>query len=145
MLPLLTLIVSLQLTPAQIRAAVDTWLTNRWTAIKSNQDNYLASHGRYFQGLWTHEVLIPSDGIETVPDNVLTKPTDQADRWADVISLPLAMPCRLRIDTYHGPSGRGFVATLEVKIGLRVWSRSTQVGPESWRELAWHQVSQVIR
>lgn len=126
-------------TPAQVRTQVDTWLANRWATVQTKQAAYLAKTGRYFQGLRTHTVLEPADGVELAPDNVLVKPTDQVERWADVITLPATMPCVLRIDTYDGPAGKGYVATVRVKLAGSWWERAQQVGPETYRTHAWRQ------
>jgi len=130
-----------QLTPAQIRAQVDTWVSNRWAAIQNAQAAYLAQHGRYFQGLRTHTVR-PNDGLETPPDVGDNKPTDQAERWSDVFPLPTTMPARLTMSVYHGPQGHGFEVVASVRIGLEVWRRIAQVGPETFRARPWHRVTE---
>lgn len=141
MLAILLLAASLQPTPAQIRNAVDTWLSNRWSAIQTMQANYLAAHGRYWQGLKTHSVR-PADGAETAPDLLNDKPTDQAHRWSDVFTLPATMPARVTINVYDGPQGRGYEAIVSVKIGSDVWRRVAQVGPETHRARGWHRVTE---
>lgn len=132
------------MTLAEIRSAVDTWLANRWNAIQNAQANYVAAHGRYFQGLFTHSVR-PTDGAETAPDRLADKPTDQAHRWADFINLPATMPTRIRIDVYSGPIGAGYVATVDIRVNGTNWRRSAQVGPETWRTRAWHQVTEAVQ
>jgi len=124
-------------TPAEVRATVDTWLANRWATVVSRQALYQATHGRYFQGLWTHRLLEPTDGIEQAPDAALEKPSDQAHGWSDLITLPATMPCMLKLDAYDGPLGQGFVGVVRVKLGTDWWRRSQNHGPETWRTRAW--------
>jgi len=131
------------MTPAQIRTAIDTWLSNRWNALQAAQAAYLAQHRRYFQALRTHTVR-PADGLETPPDRLLDKPTDQAHRWGDVFPLPATMPARIALNVYDGPAGKGFEAVVSVRIGGDVWRRVAQVGPETHRVRPWHRVTEAL-
>lgn len=126
-------------TPAEIRQQVQQWLTNLWSHIQNRQENYLAAHGRYFQGLRTH-VVIPLEGAEAAPDAIADKPTDQAEGWADQFTLPAAFPCQLRINTYDGPLGKGYVGIVRVRIGGETWERRQNNGPEVWRTVPWTQL-----
>lgn len=120
----------------QIRQAVNEWLAARWPLLIARQESYFVAHGRYFQGLWTHGSF-PADGAETAPDGIAARPTDQAEGWPDLISLPDVLPCALRIDTYHGPQGYGWSARLRVRVAGVVYERIGQVGPETWRVQDW--------
>lgn len=128
------------LTPAQIRQAVDDKLAAAWTQLQNRQTAYLGARGRYFQGIKTH-VVTPADGDETAPD-LTGRPTDQAETWTGAgFNLPATLPMALQIDTYDGPQGKGYVGILWVQIGGQLWRRSAQVGPETWRARAWEQVT----
>ncbi len=127
-------------TLAQIKSAVDTWLTPKWTAVQNLQATRLANTGTYFQGLITH-LAIPADNASTAPDNLAAHPTDQADRWADFLTLPATIPCGLRLDVYDGPDGMGFTATVYVVVLGTLYARTVQVGPETWRTAPWAAVS----
>ena len=127
-------------TPTQIRKAVDDKLDTLWAAIQSKEENYASSHnGRYWQGLITRSI-IPADGASELPDVGTKTPTDQPDPW------PLAlrntsMPMTITIDVYDGPLGKGFAATVKVSILGKVWSRTAQVGPETWRAMNWTDIT----
>lgn len=93
------------------------------------QPVYLAVHGRYWQGQATHAVL-PSDGDATSPDT--SRRVDDCGSWADQgIILPSMMPLAVRLDSYDGPSGCGYVVVGQVEIAGGIWQRSIGVGPES--------------
>lgn len=127
------------LTPVQIRQAVDDKLAAAWTQLQNRQAAYLGTHGRYFQGIKTHAVT-PADGDETAPA-LTRRPTDQTENWSDAgFNLPATLPMALQIDTYDGPQGKGFVAVLTVQIDGQLWRRSAQVGPELWRGGVWEQL-----
>lgn len=125
-------------TPAEIRAAVDTRLSNLWSTIQTKQNNYASSHGgRYWQGLRTH-VVFPADGLTVLPTVGAMCPTDQpGSPWPNaILTLPIEMA--IQIDCYSGPNGNGYQATVWVTIYSDTWSRTAQVGPETWRVRGWH-------
>lgn len=133
-------------TLVQMRNAVDTFVTNKWPTIVARQENFRANRGRYWQGLTTH--LTPpahtssADG-SVVGDRLAQSPDDQQfSTWLNVFPEWLAevLPATVRVDTYDGPEGMGWVLTVEaIHNGIR-WSRSQNVGPESHRTQGWHQV-----
>lgn len=47
------------------------------------------------------------------------------------------MPAAMVIDVYDGPQGKGWQATVFVRVLGTVYSRTQQVGPETWRNRAW--------
>ncbi len=125
-------------TPAQIRQAVDDRLAALWSAIQTKEAAYAAAHGgRYWQGRRTHSV-IPADGGAALPDIGVTTPTDQPDPWPAALRQ-VAMEMALQIETYDGPAGVGYAATVFVRINGVVWERAAQVGPETWRQHGWRQ------
>lgn len=126
-------------TLAQIRTKVDNWLTARWPTLVNLQETYFTNHGRYFQGLITHTTE-PADDIDSPPNRLLVKPTDQIEHWGDFTTLPATMPAALVIDVYNGPHGSGWQATVFVRVLDNVYMRTQQVGAETWRNSTWRQV-----
>ena len=124
-------------TPQQIRDACDTKLSALQSAITTRQTNYAAAHGgRFWQGLLTHAVT-PADGTELPPTVGVICPSDQQGApWPNAI-LTSTLPMALRVDCYEGPGGLGYTATLIVKIGARVFTRTFNVGPEAGRAQGW--------
>ena len=103
------------------------------------QDGYYLDNGFYFQALQSHHT--PPDGVQP-PDDPNSHPTDQAEALAALWSysqLPASINWSLRVDTYNGPDGSGYVLTVETSIGIHVWSRSINYGPvsEDWRNHDW--------
>lgn len=133
-------------TLAQVKNTVDTWLAPKWTAIQNAQATYLANKGHYFQGLITHSASLPADGADATPDNTASAhPTDQADKWAAFIALPAAFPCALIVDVYDGPQGTGYVAKVIVSVAGVLYTRTVQVGLETWRVVPWQQFTSPSR
>lgn len=129
---------ALVLTPAEIRAAIDARLVLLWPTIQTKESNYFSAHGHYWQGLRTHTIL-PADGDLVLPNVGTTTPTDQPDPWPVALrSTPIEMA--VVIDVYNGPLGDGYVASVWVMISGRIWMRSAQIGPETWRTDGWHEV-----
>lgn len=131
-----------------VRNRVDNWLTTaRWQMLVDQQAAFFLARGKYFQGRWTHTAQVEqTDALtgDTVADMLSDHPTDQAQHWQDIIGNALdglPMPARLRIDVYNGPQGGGWAATLQVLYNGNVYERSRNIGPETWRTGAWHQVT----
>lgn len=132
-------------TLASARAKVDTWLTNNFPTVITKQNTYFASHDRYWQGLLTcsgtnqiPNFTAASDG-DSVPDNLDSKPYYESESIADIfpgfVGLPL--PAAFLCDQYVGPLGVGYVVTVFVRFNGTIYTRSHNVGPETWRESAW--------
>lgn len=134
-------------TLATTRAKVDTWLTNNWSMVSGAQDDYLASHGRYWQGLLscagTNQIpnfTAAADG-DTTQSNLESRPYYESESIADIfpklagVSLPAAFLC----DQYVGPLGVGYTVTLFVRFNGVIYFRAHTVGPEKWRESVWAQ------
>lgn len=134
------------LTPAQqqaLRDTVDSRLTVAWNRLQTFQTNYFQANGKYAQFLKTHSV-IPSEGDAALPDVGTATPVGTATRypsnWIDT-----AMEWQLEIHEYRTPDGQaGYVAFARVTINSRTWERSAQVGPESWRQHGWADVTAVM-
>lgn len=130
-----------------VRNAVDAQLATLWAAIQAAQDEYYAAHDRYWQGKPTHAADLAYTAAkegDVEPDRIDDHPTDQAESWRDLFPQWAAVKLRaaLRIDTYSGPSGDGYVGTVRVKYDGTVYERSQNSGPETERTLAWHVVSE---
>lgn len=127
-------------TLAQIRTAVDNRLAALWPTIQAKQDNYFATHNKYWQGLRTHSV-IPSEGNTSLPDIGSACPPQQPGQpWPDAV-LNTALEMALWIDVYDGPQGTGYQATVVVSVLGNLYTRTAQVGPETWRTSGWTQVT----
>jgi hypothetical protein len=127
-------------TLAQIRDAVDARLANLWPAIQTRQATYAANHnGRYWQGLRTHSVN-PAEGNTVLPNIGTTCPTDQpGEPWPlSIRQTPIEMAAV--IDVYDGPLGVGYQANVFVAVLGNVYTRTAQVGPETWRTQGWRQL-----
>lgn len=128
------------MTEAEIKTKVNTFLANLWTVIQNREATYLANNGKYWQGKVSHSVT-PAEGDDVAPNLTATdKPTDQAEKWTDLFTVPAVMPCSIKVDVYNGPLGWGYVGTVRVSIVGRTWERSQQFGPETWRTEGWHEV-----
>lgn len=132
-------------TLAQLRTRVDAWLADKWPTIVARQQNYFANRGTYWQGLRTHTITPThtngADG-DSVPDRLASNPTDQFSNWLNVFpewnGVPI--PCCIWCDTYGGPDGQGWIASIEIIHNGTKYARSQNVGPESWRTEGWHVV-----
>lgn len=126
----------------EVKDIVDAWLAARWPTIQNRQAIYASNHnGRYFQGLRTHSNF-PIDAIEVTADLLNAHPTDQPETWLDAFpTIPTEWPCAFLMDVYNGPSGWGYVGGVYVYVSQldRIYTRSQNVGPESWRTVGWHQ------
>lgn len=131
--------------PDALRTRLEDVIDALKTKVVSRQNTYFANHGRYWQGVRTLSLGSVPDGTETAVDGSL-KPSDQAETWADFlgVDLPGTLPVALWIDAYDGPQGKGYVVTAEVTYNSKVWSRSWNVGPETWRSVAWHEVRDAV-
>lgn len=129
-------------TLAQLRTRVDSWLASHWPAFVARQENYFTNRGNYWQGLLTHSVTPAhtngSDG-DSVADRINIHPTDQFEDW--ITAFPewegMALPAAVKVDTYDGPAGKGYCATIYVRHNGVLYSRAQNVGPESNRTYAW--------
>lgn len=134
-------------TPAQIIANIETRLANQWPVLVNVQNRYFNRHGRYAQGLRTHTIL-PSEGVDAAADRLNARPTDQAESWNDLatengFSFPATNIAALQIDAYNGLEGHGWSASLTVKINNKFYKRTVNVGPETWRSMAWRIIEAV--
>ncbi len=129
--------------PAAIRAGVDGVLNVLWnTVIRPRQTTYFNANGHYWQGLRTRPTgSTPVDGVQLPPDSGRA-PSDQAVSWNDLgIQLPNTMDFVLWIDAYNGPQGHGYAGSvLFIDNQGSGWTRTVNVGPETWRNRVWQRI-----
>ena len=134
----------------QRKDKADSFVTQRWSSVQIMQTGYLAQHGRYFQGIVTHDDA-PGDG-GNVPPGLDRRPTDQAESWRDVGAAPLfppGMEASAEVHVYDGPQGKGYAIIarmLNDSVGGDglVYARTWNSGPETWREHDWQPVVEAI-
>lgn len=92
--------------------ACDAMANDLIPVIEDRQLDFFSFHGYFFQGLPTHTT---PPNTQSFPDNAYTHPTDQPITWYEFLldDMPDNMPCSFRIDTYDGPTGRGYDIVLE--------------------------------
>jgi hypothetical protein len=129
----------------QVRTAVDDFLEAKWPNVVARQETFFANHGRYWQGLRTHS-LIPAhttnaDG-SVEPDLIDGRPSDEPASWRDAFPNWASdlFPMVFFIDAYHGPQGHGWVGTVIAQWNNELYTRSRNVGAETFRTRAWHRV-----
>jgi len=129
---------------ATVRTRVNDFLMARWPAIVARQDAYYETHGRYWQGLWTHNVTPDqtNDDADAVPDQLDRTPSDQPVSWRVRFNNAMdaiPFPARLKIDVYESSIGHGWFATFQIKYNGTVYQRTRGVGPladeftENWK------------
>lgn len=120
-----------------ITDAVDNWVRNNIATIDARQSAYLAAHGKFAQLKLSHTAI--PNGVVAPADNRASHPTDQEEDWDDV-NIPSPVNFGLRIDTYGGPSGNGFILFCYVRDGGETKLRLVDRGPEGrtapWQTLA---------
>jgi hypothetical protein len=135
---------------ANVRNRVDTILANHWPNAQARQAAYFARTGKYWQGLRT-ATIPPSHTtaayFDLVPDRYTSRPTDQAETWAEAFAEieNLAIPMAITMDVYQAPAGWGYVATVEARYNGTLYRRSQNVGAETGRTVAWHVVDESER
>lgn len=105
------------------------------------QADYIADNGIYFQAL--QSVAIAPDGLAQA-DDITSHPTDQAaaliEMW-NYTGLPVELAWTVRVDTYNGPKGLGYVVTVQTRdlAGL-IWEKCVAYGPEFQRGYNWFEI-----
>lgn len=113
--------------------------------ISDFQEAYKSSRGRYAQMLWTHDV---APKALTLSNKLTDAPSYQTDLKTDdmltAIKFEKQQQCRLRIDQYDGPSGKGYVVTAECDTGTQKMQRCWNFGAETYRTSAtWFEVKPI--
>jgi hypothetical protein len=121
-------------------AYIDAQITVMQPLLDQFQTDYHAVNNRYYQALVSHS---SPPNVPQIPDSIYSTPTDQPESLAyfwNYASLPDLLAWSLRIDTYSGPDGDGYVLNVETVINGETWTRSVNVGPDNWRAADWYQI-----
>lgn len=116
---------------SQTTDRIDAVVSALWAGVVAQQEAYRATHGGYYQMLWTHK-SVPASASQ--PDNLAARPTDQPA--SPMQGLPQSMRSRMKIDTYGKPDG--WTMTLEASIDGQLWSISIDCGVDPERNIPWH-------
>lgn len=127
-----------------MNAEIDAALESYRATVASVQAAYLATHGRYAQGLPTHSTP-PTVGSPSAPDALLASLHDQSDTWSDLMpqsGIPELWRFSLAIDVYGSGAGVGYRLVAAVKDGNGdTWTRTIDEGPQGgsapWSVLPW--------
>ena len=123
---------------SDIDTEVDTWLND----VMFWQLDYRQNHPAYYQMLWSHADA-PDYQTPASPDYLGTGPDDQGETgynvWLDN-NMPGVTAYRLKIDTYKGVNGEGFVVVLETTANGEVWQKAINFGNETYRGHAWQMI-----
>lgn len=105
------------------------------------QKQYRDLTKNYYQAL-SSTSSIPA--VPVSPDGIKGSPTDQqadlAYFWDSEAALPDVLAWSFRIDTYDGPTGPGYVLTVDTQVDGLTYERAINFGPEGWREYWWQMV-----
>lgn len=121
--------------------AVKTLCDDKYTTISSDlqifQNTFAqTNHGKYWQGLKTHDIL-PKDGEVIKPTIGVKTPTDQPVQYPDFIKNT-DLPMSLQINTYDSPTGTGYTIVMVVENNGEKYRRVINTGKETYREQDWH-------
>lgn len=110
----------------------------------SGQVDALNVTGKYFQGIvWCDNP--PNNGLDA--DTILTrKPTDQTATWDlnyATGTFGSSEPFCLRVDTYDGPLGKGYVVCERISLNSVINERCRNVGPEIRRAHNWQPIGNI--
>ena len=121
-------------------SSIDTKIAAHLAAVEVAQREAFSADGKYVQLLESHTAA-PAIGKTASADRQV-KPEGRTKGRAE---LKLVAPTEWseRIDIYEGPEGKGYVTTFTVLEGKKKWSKSVNVGPETWREAQWHEVVEI--
>jgi hypothetical protein len=89
--------------------------------------------------LWSHSQA-PDHATPTEPDYLGTGPNDQTETGYNLwltAGLPVSTTYRIKIDTYRGFVGAGWVLVLETRHQGDLWQRAINQGPDSYRGHDW--------
>lgn len=106
------------------------------TEISGLQNAYFASHGRYFQGIKTTDI-VPKEGTLVTPDKT-RKPHHQLEDWNDFGANINDLPFSLEICSYQSPFGCGWESIFLVEIDGVKHAKIVGEGVESYfRNFDW--------
>lgn len=110
------------MTLQELQTKANAKLATFWSLLQTKQDAYFAKHGKYFQLIVspTNAVI---DGLDS--DFVATSPSDEVHQIDVDFAFAEKIPFQIRVDEWVGPSGKGYKATVLVKIpDGRIFSRN---------------------
>lgn len=128
-------------TLAQIKATIESRLTSRLADIAQKQSAFFVEHGRYWQGLETSSAA-PADGVDVTPDRVDSRADGESKSWQDMGGLPPMLGSQLRVDTYDGPQGKGYVFVARIRVAGQLHERRWNFGPDMTQEADWRLVDE---
>lgn len=121
-----------------LQSAIDQKIEIVQAAIIDRQEEHKLKTGRYFQGLRTHR---QTPRTNTYPDAWYDHPSDQGHQWRHLKAMNFeAMPFSVKIDTYSGVTGSGWVACYRALIDDVEMERCSGWGPEL-RDTDWSAVN----
>ncbi len=135
-------------TVASLQASIDATLATLDTAFVTNQATYRGIRPKPFQGILTTPLASLADQTDisviavSIP-TLTSKPTDQAEDWtAFTTAIVGSLNCAIEIHNYgkNDPSTHGWVLHAYFKHTGRIFRRSINHGPETYRETPWGQV-----
>lgn len=127
--------------PEQL-AYVDAMISVFAEKLAEFEADYYTDNGVYFQALESHSA--PPELLAS-PDGLLSNPTDQttplAALWA-YAGLPAEISWSFRVDIYTSETGAdGYVLIVKTKVNGDLYTRSSNYGPDAWREREWKKIS----
>ena len=125
------------MTLAELKTKADAKLVTFWGVLTTKEDAYFAKHGRYFGFNWSPSMEVV-DGVDT--DFVLNPPSRFFE--AAAVSFPATtVPFQIQVICHDGPLGKGFTATVRVKLpNGDVYMRSKGYGAHG-EDRAWYKYS----
>lgn len=126
----------------QTQARANSFINNALPTVIERQDAYLALHGRYWQGLLTHDVPPSHTNAadnDSKPNRFNNKPTDQVETWSDIFPewSDLNFPASVAFEPYDGPQGKGWVAQIFMIFNSILYIKTINHGPETYRQFDW--------
>ena len=111
--------------PPNLKNMIEGRLTGILASMDAHQNSYISTHnGQYWQGLPTHSVT-PKDGEQKLPDVGNQTPKGQDEPWPPG-ALNAPQPMNIRVDTYDGPFGKGYVVRAYVESEGELWVLTKQ-------------------
>lgn len=115
--------------------------------VAAKQQNVAMNRDRYWQANATHSTPpahVSARNNDAIPNLLDSGPTDETERWSNVFPnwATDPIPVSLRIDTYDGPSGKGWAIIAQFSFNGRLFEMAVNTGPESERSYEWTEIFQ---
>lgn len=108
---------------AAIRSTADTVIASALPKAQAFQEAHRRAKGIYWQGVRIPPSL-PVDGAQVNVDPAL-KPFYQDTSWADRgFSIPAKLQFAISIDTFDGPQGKAWTASVSYVWAGEIWQRT---------------------